>query len=83
MINKKTPWSYKWHRFWTLWHEAKADYYGSTRHERRMLKHEELASKLLNEVNEKKPRKIQKDNGPTSKTEETNMSSLETPHSAK
>ncbi|MCR6097115.1 hypothetical protein HXA31_03415 [Salipaludibacillus agaradhaerens] len=83
MINKKTPWSYKWHRFLVLWHAAKADYYGSIKHEKRMLKHEELASKLLNEVNEKKRSKVQKDNDSSSRTEETNMSSLETSHSTK
>ncbi|UTR14141.1 hypothetical protein MM221_16420 [Salipaludibacillus sp. LMS25] len=83
MINKKTPWAYKWHRFWTLWHAAKADYYGSTRHEKKMLKHEELASKLLNEVNKQEPTNTNKDNDSSSQAEETTIPSLETSHSAK
>ncbi|PIB57797.1 hypothetical protein [Pseudomonas sp. 2822-17] len=38
-MSKKDTFYKKWHEFWFDWHQVKAYYYGSKRHERAMNKH--------------------------------------------
>ncbi|MBU9713160.1 hypothetical protein [Evansella tamaricis] len=67
MSNKKTFFLH-WHQFWYDWHQTKAYYYGSKRHERAMIKHDkkwkswqkDLTSPMLIEEKEEKEETDQK-----------------------
>ncbi|RKL65594.1 hypothetical protein CR203_19935 [Salipaludibacillus neizhouensis] len=41
---------YKWHSFWLDWHETKEHYYGSSRHQKKKIKHAFKAATVKNDL---------------------------------